>query len=139
MRIRFFFLILFITVFANEILFAQDSEVDSASSVEDSLQSDSTSNSRYEIDLEIEELTGTNKIGQFFHKMRYRLDYNLDSISEEKVDEYVADMRARRSVKSTIYGIYKPIPMREWPWIMEFSTNNYSNFQPVNPLVIFGY
>ncbi len=139
MSCRLSFLILAISVFANGVLFAQDSETDSASSVEDSIHTDSTSNSRYEVDLQIEELTGTNKIGQFFHKMRYRLDYNLDSIPEEKVDEYVADMRARRSVKSTIYGIYKPIPMREWPWIMEFTVNNYSNFQPANPLVIFGF
>ncbi|MBD3218973.1 MAG: hypothetical protein GF310_11915, partial [candidate division Zixibacteria bacterium] len=115
-RIRLYFLILFITVSANAVLFAQESETDSASSVEDSIKTDSTSNSLYEIDLKIEELTGTNKIGQFFHKMRYRLDYNLDSIPEEEIDEYVTDMRARRSVKSTIYGIYKPIPMREWPW-----------------------
>ena len=68
MRFQISFLVLFISVFANEILFAQDSEVDSASSVEDSIKIDSTSNSRYEIDLKIEELTGTNKIGQFFRK-----------------------------------------------------------------------
>jgi len=137
--------LLFISALYGGYLCAQDSELgESEAAPEDSIIQDtafidSSASSGREVNLLIEEFTGTNKIGQFLQQQRYRLNYSLDSIPEERIDEYVADMRARRSVKSTIYGIYKPIPMREWPWIMEFSSNVYTGFKPVNPLVIFGY
>jgi hypothetical protein len=145
MRPRFLFIFLFVCALNSGYLLAQENEFNesdisaSESIVIDSANTDSASNSHYEVSLRIEEIFSTNKIGQFLQQQRYRLNYSLDSIPEEKIDEYVADMRARRSIKSTVYGIYKPIPMREWPWIMEFSSNVYTGFKPVNPLVIFGY
>ncbi|NIP43518.1 MAG: hypothetical protein GWO41_09805, partial [candidate division Zixibacteria bacterium] len=134
MRPLVIFIVLSVCVLNNLYIYAQDSKSNESdispqdSTAIDSANADSASNSHYEVSLRIEEIFSTNKIGQFLQQQRYRLNYSLDSIPEEKIDEYVADMRARRSIKSTVNGIYKPIPMREWPWIMEFSSNVYTGF-----------
>ena len=145
MKISLILAIIFLVAILGQSSYSQDEslyksgELPEDSTILDSTQSDSLYKSKYEIELKIDEYIGTNKIGQFFHQYRYDLDYNLDSIPEEKIDEYIADMRARRSVKSVIYGVRKPIPMHEWPRILEFANSIYTGFKPINTLLIFGY
>jgi hypothetical protein len=93
---------------------------------------------RFEINLGIEKVQSPEVIGEFLNSMKYDLSFNLDTIQESS-REYVADMRARRAMRSVIYNVRKPIPPNEMPFIIQFQNNIFTGFKPVLPLLQFGF
>jgi hypothetical protein len=93
---------------------------------------------RFEINLGIEKVQSPEVIGEFLNSMKYNLSFNLDTI-QEGTREYVADMRARRAMRSVIYNVRKPIPPNEMPFIIQFQNNIFTGFKPVLPLLQFGF
>jgi hypothetical protein len=93
---------------------------------------------RFEINLGIEKVQSPEVIGEFLNSMKYELSFDLDTI-QEGTREYVADMRARRAMRSVIYNIHKPLPPNEMPFPIQFQNNIFTGFKPVQPLLQFGF
>jgi hypothetical protein len=111
--------------------------VDSAF-IEDDTDSMDVQSSGFEIDISIEEVQSHEIIGAFYNDLKYNLSLNEDT-SLETTQEYVADMRAHRTVRGVIYNAWKPIPPNDIPFLLQFKQNIFTGFKPVQPLISFGF
>lgn len=142
---RLIFLAIFTLVWAS--IYAQSSPVPDSSMIpepvdsayiEDDNNSTTAQPSRFEIDLNIEEVQNPEIIGDFYNNLKYDLSLDTDTI-QEMTKEYVAYMRAHAAVRSIIYDVWKPIAPNDMPFLLQFKQNIFTGFKPVQPLIQFGF
>ncbi len=111
--------------------------VDSAF-IEDDADSMHVQSSGFEIDLNIEEVQSPEIIADFYNDLKYNLSLHEDT-SLIITQEYVADMRAHRTVRGVIFDVWKPIAPNDVPFLLQFKQNIFTGFKPVQPLIGFGF
>ncbi len=114
---------------------------------DDPIQSDSTETANqpdtsitvgYEIDLSIVANQPREIIYDFLNEHKFALDYNYDSIQVENRDK-LADMRAHYALKTVVFLKDVTLRMTDIPFIIQFQSNIFTGFIPVNPLISFGF